>query len=509
MKPFDEKITTSEIYSPDFRKSARRAEDLENYKIINRYKSLFQVGQIITSEIDYDILFKVIIKETSRIMDVERCSIFLLDETGKMLDAIASIGVGGLTIKVPKDKGVVGWVFNKRKPAIVNDVNNDPRFFPMIDKKYKLETNNLMCVPLEKKGTKCLGVLEVINSKQSNFDDFDCETLIYLSNYITIALENARLYKKVKIMNHAKERAINHIAHELTTPISILSSVIKRLSKALKKYDVEKSVKIENMGFRNIKRILDLQAKATDIIRYGPAGEIEFIESLVSNAANTVEGIIKEENPENNVILQKILDRIKSIYSLGEIHPEKIKIISLIEDIIREVNLNIGNRDVRIKINAPSDLILHTDKMALRRVLLGLIKNAVENTPDEGYIHINAYKEGKHVLIDCIDNGIGISAESKNQIFSGFYHTQKTDRYSTKKPFAFNAGGSGIDLLRARILSQKLRFELDFSSNRCRYILLGNYQCPGKISNCKFIKENWQCHQSGGSTFSCKFKVKP
>lgn len=509
MKPSEEKITTSDIYSPDFRKSVRRADDLKYQKTINRYKSLFQVGQIITSEIDYDILFDVIIKETNRIMDVERCSIFLMDETGEWLDAIASTGVGGLIIKVPKDKGVVGWVFNNRKPAIVNDVKNDSRFFAVIDKNSKLETNNLMCVPLEKKGTECIGVLEVINSKQSEFDDSDCETLIYLSNYITIALENARLYKKIKIMNHAKERAINHIAHELTTPISILSSIIKRLSKALKKYDIEKSVKIESMGFRNIQRLFDLQTKATDIIRYGPAGEKEFLESLILRAADTVEGLIKEENPENNVFLRKILDRIESIYSLGEIHPEKIDIITLIGNITRKVNINIGNRDVRIEINVPSNLIIHTDKMAFRRVLLGLIKNAVENTPDEGYIRINAYREGEYVFIDCIDNGIGLSADSKDQIFSGFYHTQKTDRYSTKKPFAFNAGGAGIDLLRARILSQKLGFELDFASNRCRYILLGNYQCPGKISNCTFIKENWQCHQSGGSTFSCKFKVKP
>lgn len=74
-------------------------------ELFNQYNDLFQVGQIITSEINYDLLFDVIIKQTNKIMDVERCSIFLVDEKSEMLNAFASAGIGGLSIKVPKMSG--------------------------------------------------------------------------------------------------------------------------------------------------------------------------------------------------------------------------------------------------------------------------------------------------------------------------------------------------------------------------------------------------------------------
>ena len=107
----------------------RESEDRFSEKMFNQYNELFQVGQIITSEIDYDILFDVIIKQTNKIMAVERCSIFLIDEAGEMLNAFASAGIGGLAIQVPKSEGIVGWVFNNREPAIVNNVLEDPRFY--------------------------------------------------------------------------------------------------------------------------------------------------------------------------------------------------------------------------------------------------------------------------------------------------------------------------------------------------------------------------------------------
>ncbi len=51
-------------------------EDRFSREIFDTYNDLFKVGELITSEMDYDVLFDIIIKETNGIMDVERCSIF-------------------------------------------------------------------------------------------------------------------------------------------------------------------------------------------------------------------------------------------------------------------------------------------------------------------------------------------------------------------------------------------------------------------------------------------------
>lgn len=486
------------------RKSKRRNEDRFSRKMFNQYNELFQVGQIITSEIDYDILFDVIIKQTNKIMEVERCSIFLLDEKGEMLTAFASAGVGGLAIQVPKSEGIVGWVFNNREPAVVNNVYEDPRFYSEIDKKSELHTKNILCVPLINRKNECIGALEIINKKRGEFTDDDREVLTHLSNYIAIALENAMLYRELKMIDRAKERVINHLAHELSTPISVLSGVIMNLSKKLKKYDGAKADKLEERGRRNVQRLKDIQEKANDIVEYRPVKEKEFMINVVKQAASIVSDLMEEEE-NKNLILKKIYDRIESIYRVGETRFEKIHLKGFIEDLFTDVLSQSHRRTFVIQKDVDENLALYTDSNVLKKILFGLIKNAIENTPDEGKIEIRAYMTDNNIVIDCIDHGIGITRENQEQIFGGFFHTQKTEMYSTKKPFAFNAGGAGIDLLRTRVLSEKLGYVIDFVSKRCDFIILESDQCPGEITLCKHTKYKEECYNSGGSTFSIRF----
>lgn len=507
MKKSEEKAQFANKHNPDQRKIVRRREDRLTKKTLSQYKELLQVGQIITSEINFDVLFDVIIGQTNKIMDVERCSIFLIDEDGEMLNTFVSAGVGRLSIQIPKSKGIVGWVFNNREPAIVNKVYEDKRFYPEIDKKSGLQTKNILCVPLLNRKTECIGALEIMNSSKGRFTDNDCEKLIYLSNYITNALENAMLYRELKVMDRAKERVIHHLAHELSTPISLLGGVIGRLSKSLKKYEKDKAEKIEEMGNRNIRRLMDLQEKATDIVKYKSAGEKDFLIKLITEAAGVIEDLIEEEGPANSKILKEIHKRIESIYQVDETTVESIVIEDFIENIIEDISSQSYRPKLDIQQKVDAGLTLYMDRNVLWRILFGLLKNAIENTPDEGNIEIKAYATDENIAIDCVDHGIGITRENQRQIFGGFYHTQQTNLYSTKKPFEFNAGGAGIDLLRAKILSDRLGFQIDYVSKRCNFILLDSDQCPGKISMCKHVKEKSECYHSGGSTFSIKFPL--
>ncbi len=487
------------------RKSKRRGEDRFSRKMFNQYNELFQVGQIITSEIDYEILFDVIIKQTNKIMAVERCSIFLLDEKREMLNAFASAGIGGLAIQVPKTQGIVGWVFNNREPAIVNNVYEDTRFYSEIDKKSELQTNNILCVPLINRKKECIGALEIVNKKDGKFNNDDQEVLTHLSNYVAIAFENASLYRELKMMDKAKERVINHLAHELKTPIAVLSGVIGNLSKKLKKYDSAKGDKFKEMGRRNVQRLMDIQEKVMDIVEYRPVEEKEVMINLIKQAAGVVSDLREEEEGNKNLILGKIYDRIESIYKVSETKFEKISLKGFIEDVFTEALSQSHRNTFDIQKDLDDTLMLYMDSNVLKKILFGMIKNAIENTPDEGKIQIRTYKADNNIVIDCIDYGIGITRENQEQIFGGFFHTQETEMYSTKKPFAFNAGGAGIDLLRTKILSEQFGYTLDFVSKRCDFIILDSDQCPGNIYMCPHIKNKEECYRSGGSTFSIRF----
>jgi len=124
----------------------------------------------------------------------------------------------------------------------------------------------------------------------------------------------------------------------------------------------------------------------------------------------------------------------------------------------------------------------------LQKVVDGLVKNAIENTPDEGMVEIIVDRKGKGSELVVHDYGVGIVEEDRKRIFEGFFATQETMDYSSKRPFDFNAGGKGADLLRMKIFSERYNFKIDMTSSRCRFIPEASDICPGAIGACAFCK---------------------
>jgi hypothetical protein len=81
--------------------------------------------------------------------------------------------------------------------------------------------------------------------------------------------------------------------------------------------------------------------------------------------------------------------------------------------------------------------------------------------------------------------------------------------YSSRRPFDFNAGGKGADLLRMKIFAERFRFRIDMTSTRCGFIPGEHDVCPGKISDCRFCKQKQDCHGSGETVFTLHFPRSP
>ena len=199
----------------------RRKDDRIIRDRLRRYKNAFSVGQAITSEMDRDALFEVIIHQTNEVLESERSTVFLHDDKANQLWSLVGVGLKKREIRIPSDYGVAGWVFQHRTPVTVNNAYKDPRFYSEVDKKSGFRTRNIICVPLITWAGHCIGALQSINKNSVDFTDDDRELLAFISNYVTIALENMRFFEELKDLNKARERAINHLAHELKTPLAV------------------------------------------------------------------------------------------------------------------------------------------------------------------------------------------------------------------------------------------------------------------------------------------------
>jgi signal transduction histidine kinase len=149
------------------------------------------------------------------------------------------------------------------------------------------------------------------------------------------------------------------------------------------------------------------------------------------------------------------------------------------------------------------------DRQVLAKVCEGLLRNAIENTPDQGLVEVTATRRQAVVEIAFQDYGTGITPQNQSLIFGGFFHTQDTNAYSSKKPYAFNAGGSGSDLLRIKAFSERYGFAITFESTRCRFRPADEDVCPGAIDACRFVASQDECRAAGGSRFTLKFPLYP
>jgi signal transduction histidine kinase len=473
------------------------------------YKQIFKLGQIITSEINLDKLFNVIMEQINQIMQTEKCSIFLHDSGSDELYCQVSTDLKKNEIRISTKHGVAGWVFQNQKAQIINDPYNDPRFIKQADKAAGVKTRNLMCIPLINRSNICIGTLQTLNRKQSQFSDNDKDLLTAASHYVVIALENAKLYKELKLLDKARGRVVDHISHELRTPVSIIMAVLNLLNKKLAGTEHIKTLdKAIQRGLRNIKRLIELQKKIDDILTKDAEVVVREQQYLTHFIESTVCLLNDVQDKEEEIakLVHLLLERIESVIPQDEIIKEEIPVKSFIETICNNAREAMGNRKVSIICELDSDLCLFMDKSVLTKTCRGLLKNAIENTPDQGTITIEAESLDDKIEIKIKDSGVGITRENQGLIFGGFFHTQETSFYASKSPYEFNAGGSGADLLRIKTLAERHGFNIDFESIRCKYLPRDMDVCPGSIEECNNITSSMECQSAGGSLFTLQFK---
>ncbi len=148
----------------------------------------------ITSTLDLNRVLSATTQAVKELLGGTAASI--LTVIGDELEFQVALGDSASSIKpqrVPIGTGLAGWVVENKKPVIVNDVRNDPRFFKSFDNNSGFTTLSLIAVPLLVNDT-AIGVIEVFN-KPEGFSQEDLELLETFASNAAFALENARLYQ--------------------------------------------------------------------------------------------------------------------------------------------------------------------------------------------------------------------------------------------------------------------------------------------------------------------------
>lgn len=261
--------------------------------MIEQFKVIHEISQVIGSELENETLIKKIISETASLLRAETVSIMLKDTEGSLTIRHA-VGLSAEVIKntrVKPGEGISGWVAEEGKPILVRDVKSIRKDLPDIT---RYHSDSLLCVPLKIKG-RVSGILNVTNRiGGGSFDEKDLFLLTILGSHAATAIENAKLYGTIR------DNYFNTIK-ALVNAVEAKDSWTKDHSENVTNY----SLKIADF--------LGLSDEQKDIIRYAGVlhdiGKI-VISSTITDKPDSLTNDEWEVIREHPLIGQRILDPI-------------------------------------------------------------------------------------------------------------------------------------------------------------------------------------------------------
>jgi class 3 adenylate cyclase/putative methionine-R-sulfoxide reductase with GAF domain len=225
--------------------------------VFKRNQELITIKQIgsalASSTFDINQVLKYTMDMIRTLMKVEAGSLALV-RNKKLEFAVAfEIDLEQLKkIKLEMGQGISGAVAARGEPIIANRAAESSNFYPQIDEMTGFTTRSVLCVPMISQG-KVIGVIEVLNKKEGDFTEDDKGILQSIASSVSIAMENARLYKETVAMAE-QERGIRGMFQKFV-PGEIVDKIIHDSSAGKAVIDEFKTITLLNIDIRGFSRI--------------------------------------------------------------------------------------------------------------------------------------------------------------------------------------------------------------------------------------------------------------
>ncbi len=218
----------------------KRNQELETIK---------QIGSALASStFDMKKVLKYTMDMVRILMNVEAGSLLFLDGAELELAVAFNTQLSSMKkFRLKLGQGIAGYVAARGEAIVVNDTQQSPHFFPGVDKHTGYMTRSALCVPMISQG-KVIGVIEVLNKIDGDFTSNDEDLLQSIAASVSIAIENARLYKEtVSMAEH--ERGMRRMFQKFV-PKEVLENIIYGERTGRTVVDEIKTVTLLNIDIR-------------------------------------------------------------------------------------------------------------------------------------------------------------------------------------------------------------------------------------------------------------------
>ncbi len=335
-----------------------------------------QIGQRLNANLDVDHAIADFTEACRFLLDAEKCSVLIVDWDAESLRFWDNRSSGAARYDGPTlglHNSIAGWVARTGEPALVPDVLSDPRHTDREDVVSGLEMRQIICVPLNVQG-QVLGVIEVLNKINGNFDELDLRLLQLLASSAAVTLENTQRYTLQQAEVKQKAELYSVASHGLRSPLMSIITWLDWILETGVQNDLHKA------------RLEDIRSQTFNLSRF----------------------------------VSEILDMSRIEVGNVRIRLTPIALIPYVKRAVALFELRAPTHRFEVEVSGHIPPVL-ADETQLLIVLDHLLENAVKYSPASTVIKIKVASTEGQVTVSVCDQGPGIPAEELENLFTRFY----------------------------------------------------------------------------------------
>lgn len=178
---------------------------------------LLEVSDATTQTLDLDQLLADVAQIIQRVTPYDLFAILLFNEKRQDLRIRYAVGHREEVIRslsIALGEGVTGTAALRREPILVGDVRADPRYLRSVD-----AVRTELAVPMTARG-KLVGVIDLESTRVNAYTEYDRALLRLIAARIAVAIDNARLYRRVERQNRTM-KTLGNISREFSSILDL------------------------------------------------------------------------------------------------------------------------------------------------------------------------------------------------------------------------------------------------------------------------------------------------
>jgi len=347
-----------------------------------RLQALNDGTRLVGSTLELPQVLNRIVESTAKALGVRACSIRLIDKTGTRLEPVAVFGLSQAYLNkgpVDLESNLLARQVLAGKTVNIPDAHSSPLLqYP--EEARQEGIRSILSAPLSGKSGP-LGILRAYSVEPDGFNKDDEAFLTAIATQGSIAIDNALAYQSIEALDAAKSQFVRMVTHELRSPVSVISSLLRTMTAGYAGKISEQQLDIINRASRRV----------------------YFLQKLVDDLLDLAAG-------KTDVRTKEKYERVDLISAIQ-------MVLSRYEVPANEKGINIEWRndcmDKSTNVNATPE--------GLDRIFNNLISNAVKYTPSGGRIKVMLANFDNEVHVVVEDSGIGIPEEALGHLFEEFY----------------------------------------------------------------------------------------